>query len=286
MNEVLLEQYSEYLRLMGHRVIQTASSLWIDIRPRIFQPAPPFKFNDFYRDELSEVFKASNALACRWFDSKGSSSEASSDEATQFLYLARPPYDLSDLSQNIRHNTRRGLKRVEVRRVAFDDTTERLAYSVYADDVRRLRLMKSEKSICHRWKTWVTAIRKSRGIEFWAAWQGQTIVAFSVIIQTPWGTEFVLNRSLHSALNLYPNNALIYKITRDAFDRGSPVVSLGLSAFAGDIEGLHRFKTNMGFEALPLQEHQTWHPFVRPVSFLLKPQSLRSIYRFISRKAG
>jgi hypothetical protein len=285
MEAALLEQYCEFLHLMGHRVIRTQSALWIDIRPWVFQPAPPFRFADIHHGELNDVFKSGKALACRWFNEPDDLAAKGEAGNATVLYLARQPYDLSRLSKNIRHNTRRGLKRTEVRRVNFDDAMARLAYPIYADDTQRLGLLKGKKRLTQRWATWVKALRGAPGLEFWSAWHETSLVAFSVVIQTPWGTEFVLNRSLHSALNLYPNNALIYSITKGALDGGASVVSLGLSAFTGDIEGLHRFKTSMGFDGFALREQQTWHPVIRPFGPLLKQQRLRDAYRLVTRMA-
>jgi hypothetical protein len=129
----------------------------------------------------------------------------------------------------------------------------------------------------------VRVIREARGIEFWTAWSDGKMVAFVVTVDTPWGCEFVLTRSVHMALKLYPNNALIYTVTKRALERGAELVSLGLSSYAGETRGLHNFKVNMGYEAISLAENQAWHPIVRPFRPLLEPDRLRAIYRMVSR---
>ncbi len=281
-NPERLKEYEEFLRLVGHRVVRTPSSLWVNVRPGVFQPAPPFHLPPIEKDEIRVVFKQTNAIACRWF-SRRDGSAVSSGATTPMLYIARGPYDIALLPHNARHQTRRGLERVEVRRQDLDEATEPLAFAVYADTVRRLRLMRTDAQLNHRWQTWVQAIRRARGIEFWSGWHEGHMVAFVVTIQTPWGKEFVLTRSEQRALGLYPNNALIYTVTKQALESGNPLVSLGLSAYGGDKEGLHRFKRNLGFEAVALQENQEWHPLVRPFGPLLKPRRLQSMYRLISR---
>lgn len=283
MTQDSLQQYSDFLRLNGHRVIQTPSSLWIDVRPLVFQTAPPFNFSQIQGDEVDEVFKSNNVLVCRWFSEDRASSEGDRREHGSLLFAAKPPYDLSTLDQKARNQTRRGLERVEVRRVDLDERTERLAYDVYADNVRRLGLFKTEKHIDQRWRTWVNTIRKASCVEFWSAWQDRSLVAFTVAVRTGAETELVLQRSLYSSLRLYPNNALVYTVTKDAFERGSRLVSFGLSAYSGDKEGLHKFKIGMGFKALPLYEHLQWHPWVRPLGPLLNPQRLLSAYQRLSR---
>lgn len=276
------EQYCDFLELNGHRVIRTPSSFWIDVRPWIFQTAPPFNFDQIHTDEVDEVFKMRNVLVCRWFSAKCDSLQADAGGDGPILYAAHPPYDLSKLDQKARNQTRRGLERVEIRRVDLDEKTERLAYSVYSDNVKRLGLLKAEKHIKNRWQAWVNTIRKAGCVEFWCAWQQRSLAAFTVAVRTAQGTELVLLRSSYSALSLYPNNALVYTVTKDALERGSQLVSFGLSAFSGDKEGLHRFKINMGFKAFPLYEHHQWHPWMRPLVPLLNPQRLRNAYRKLS----
>jgi hypothetical protein len=281
MNRNSLSAYSEFLQLKGHRVIQTPSSLWIDVRPSVFQIAPPFDFDHIQQDEANEVFKSKNVLVCRWFSARNG--ESSQDVGSPMIYIAHPPYDLEHLEQKARNQTRRGLERVEVRKMALDETTERLAYSVYRDNVKRLGLIRGEQQIKAKWQSWVKAITKASCVEFWTAWHERSLVAFTVTVQTELGTELVMQRSAHSALALYPNNALVYTVTRDAFERGSKLVSFGLSSFAGEKEGLHRFKVNMNFKAVTLCEHQLWHPWVRPLSPFLNPQRLRNAYQSLSR---
>jgi hypothetical protein len=267
-------------------VIQTASAFWIDVRPRVFQTAPPFNFNQINQDEVDEVFASRKVLACRWFSSKGYATTSDYADSCTLLYAAYPPYDLSSLNQKARNQTRRGLERVEVRRIDLDEKAERLAYRVYSDNVRRLKLFRAEEQIDRRWQAWVNTIRKSECVEFWSAWQDQDLLAFTVTVRTALRTEVVLQRSSNSALSLYPNNALVYTVTKDAFDRGSQLVSFGLSAFTGDKGGLHRFKINMGFKAFPLQEHYQWHPWVRNLGPLLSPGRLRHAYQKVSRIFG
>jgi hypothetical protein len=279
----LSSEYFHYLQLSGHRVIQTSSTLWIDVRPGVFQTAPPFPFNQIQSDEVNGVFESRNVLACRWFSMNDDVTTSNSSAEGTTLYAARPHYDLSSLDPKARNKTRRGLERVEVRRVGLDDRTEPLAYDVYADNVRRLGLFKTEKRIEKRWKTWANTIRKASCVEFWSAWQDKSLVAFTLTARTALGTELVMQRSSHSALDLHPNNALIYTVTKDAFERGSPLVSFGLSAFHGDKGGLHRFKIGMGFRAFPLRQHHQWHPWVRPLGPLLNPHRLRNAYLRLSR---
>jgi hypothetical protein len=281
-NPEILNHYRDFLLLKGHRVIETPSTLWVDVRPFVFQAAPPFHLPPIGRPEAQMVFKQAPAMACRWFSVRDNQTVNYSREGP-ILYVARGAYDIMLLPHNARHQTRRGLERVEILKQALDDTAEPLAFAVYADTAKRLGLMRTSRQVRRKWRTWVKVIRESRGIEFWAAWHDKQLVAFAVTVDTPWGKEFVLTRSKGAAMNLYPNNAMIYSITKDSLAAGASLVSLGLSAYSGQTAGLHRFKLNMGFEPIPLEENHCWHLMARPFRSLLTPQRLRGICRFISR---
>jgi hypothetical protein len=277
MSEALHNQYCAFLKLMGHRVVQTPSSLWVNIRPGIFQPAPPSCLNNIPLAEVRDVLKSTNAVACRWFSPK-----CGSKSSRNILYTAKPPYDLSCLHQKARNQTRRGLERVAVRLMEPSEETLRLAYPVYIDNVKRLNLFKNEKQIADKWGTWCNTLRIARCVDLWCAWHDQTIVAFTVAVRTPWGMELVLQRSARNALDLYPNNALVYTAIRHAFEQGSPLVSFGLGAFGGEKDSLHHFKKNMGFNDQQLDEHYAWHTLVRPLTPLLNSRRLRSVYKFLA----
>lgn len=265
---------------MGHRVVQTDSALWVDIRRGIYQPAAPFA-GPITETEIEQLFQSSNAVACRWFSESGRS--AHSTPSSLSIYLASGPYDLKSVKGDARRKTRRGLERVNVRKSDLSEDVERLAYPIYVENLLRVGAMRSQKRIERKWRIWARAIRESRCVDFWTAWNGRILLAFMVAVRTPWGTQFVLHRSAQSGLSLYPNNALYYQATKEALDSGSSVVSTGLSAFSGERDGLHDFKSGMGFQVVPLAEDIAWRPFLRPVGAFLRTNYLHRLYS-VSRR--
>jgi len=280
--QVSINSYCQHLKLMGHRVAKSSSTVWVDVRPFIYQPATPFQMDTIRQADVDEVLQSANAIACRWF-SPLAVSEAAAEPDPLVVYIARPPFNLETLRGDARRKTRRGLERVEVRKASLSEEVEALAYPIYVDNIRRVGLMNSRKRILRRWQTWAAAIRGSQCVDFWTAWNETTLLAFMVAVRTPWGTQFVLHRSAQSSLPLYPNNALYYQATKDAFDSGSPIVSTGLSAFAREGDGLHEFKIRMGFEAVPLREKFAWCAFLRPFESYANSHRLRKLHAWITR---
>lgn len=273
--------YCEFLELQGHRVVQTRNTVWVDVRQKVFQPAPPFHLQSDQASEGPEALRKAGGIACRWFTPATINSVT--NQATNYasVYILRPPYDLTRIQSKARNQTRRGLERVQVRSVTFDTSVERQAFPVYADNVERLGLFKNTGQLKHRWAEWVNSLSYSRCTEFWGAWDGDLLVAFSVVVFSPWGAEIVCQRSLASYLSHYPNNALVFSIAISVFQRGVGLLSYGLGEFGSGEVGLDHFKKGMAFEEIPLQEHFCWHPALRILGRLMTANRLHTIARIL-----
>jgi hypothetical protein len=276
--------YCEYLRLQGHRVVQTDHSVWLDIRPRVFQPAPPFRMESALAREAPEALRLGGGLLCRWFTAGSPVALQNRYVAHTSVYVLRPPYDLDRIQSKARNQTRRGMERVQVRQERFDDTIAAQAFPVYADNVQRLGLFRSGDQMRQRWARWSAALSNGHCTEFWGAWDRERLVAFSAVVFSPWGVEIVCQRSLANALKLYPNNALVFRIASSVFERGATVLSYGLGEFATGQGGLDHFKIGMAFEEVRLQDHICWHPAFRLFAPLLTPQLIHALARCLRRR--
>jgi|ERR1043166_4632518 hypothetical protein len=278
--------YCQFFELQGYQVIETANTIWINVRNNVFQPAPPFNLQPEQASEAGQVLRRARGLLCRWFTPVISSDGAAQLDAHASVYLLRPPYDMGRIQSKARNQTRRGLERVRVNCVKFDAAVEQAAFSVYADNVGRLELFRTPEQLKRRWTQWVNALSRSRCAEFWGAWEDDRLVAFSVVVFSPWGAEIMCQRSLASHLNHYPNNALVFNIATSVFQRGVTVLSYGLGEFESDQQGLDHFKKGMAFEEVPLREHFCWHPALRLLNPILTAGRLRSAARLAKRCDG
>jgi hypothetical protein len=249
------------------------------VRPRVFQPAPPFHFTARREEEARAVLGQSKVLACRWFTPVAESGA----EANASVFVVRPPYDMARLSAKGRNQTRRGLERVEVRRGCFNDEVEPTARAVYFDNVQRLGLFRTEADAWKRWRQWESVLRDGSCAQFWGAWKDGALVAFSVVVPTPWGVEIVCQRSSKKFLDAYPNNALVYTIVTEAFRVGDLLVSFGLSEFGSGPGGLDHFKKGMGFEAVRLEEHYEFAFLPGAFQRWINPTRLRRCYQMVTR---
>lgn len=277
--------YCSYLRFLGHNVITTNSRLWINVRKGVYQLSPPFNFDHIQENNLKDFFrKTKTVLVVRYF----TVGDKSVDNVNTGLYIATPPYDFPRLGQKARNQTRRGLERVSIRMESLYDDIEKAAYQVYADNIRRLKVFKTDEQIRGRWEEWVNAIRNIESCELWCAYDGKEMVAFILVVWTPWGVEIGMQRFKLSASKLYPNNALLYTVANSVFDRGAELLSFGLNRYGGGKKGLDHFKKNMNFKYIPLQEHYVWNPTIRPLLSWIPPKSFHGLYgmwQWINRKS-
>jgi hypothetical protein len=276
-----ISRYCEFYQLQGRRAVQTASTVWVEVRRNVFQQSPAFNMQRNLADEAAQMLSQTRALAARWFTPAPEIIGHHETNLHTPVYLLRPPYDLNCLRANARNQTRQGLKRVEVRRTAFDIALEPHAYEVYADNTQRLGLFRSVREMRQRWAQWVETLSACACTEFWGAWEGGRLVAFCVVVFGPWGAEIVLQRSLGQSLQLNPNNALIFTIANSVFDRDEAVLSFGLGEFGANRGGLDHFKTGMAFKVIELQNNFTWHTRLRLFKHVLTPARLKWLARHL-----
>ena len=282
-SEDRLAEYCGFLELQGSRVVRTSCTLWIEARRGCFQPAPPFHLDPGQPEEAREALRLGRGLLGRWFSAVAAPTPPAEASGDCTLYLLRPPYDLYRIQSKARNQTRRGLERLQVRRARFDEALAGEAALVYADNVARLGLFRSQAQLRRRWEQWKRVLSECPCVEFWGVWSAEHLVAFAVVAHSPWGAEIVCQRSLGRALELYPNNALVHQLACDLFSRGVKLISYGLARFGQGNASLDHFKRGMGFEEVHLREHYCFHPRLRLLDVFLRPRLLQRAAHLMGR---
>ena len=118
----------------------------------------------------------------------------------------------------------------------------------------------------------------------WCAYKKEELVAFSLLVFTPWGPEIAMQRLNITHSKLYPNNALVYELSKSVFQRGAKSLSFGLNKFgATNSSGLDHFKENMNFKYVGIKEFYIWNPWINPIFkiFNINPKKLGPLHRFL-----
>jgi hypothetical protein len=117
-------------------------------------------------------------------------------------------------------------------------------------------------------------------MEVWAAWTEGRMAAFLVTVAFADRVEFMLARSRNDCLAQYPNNALLYCVTKEMLvERGMREVTFGIESLE-PVGPLDEFKFSMGFRAKPLRQVVVFHPVLAAA---LRPQPVRAL---VKRCAG
>ncbi len=201
--------------------------------------------------------------------------EANAKLHSMFLIRDISLYDLGRLSSKKRNQIRRGLERVEIRKM--DNVRDLLEQGVEINRSALLRQGWADPSST-RWfvdeKLWRQEIERTHEFgarESWGAYCSGRLVAWMQAFEVE-GIVKITNAMSHSAyLSYYPNDALFYTFLMDC--RARPGVT---SVFFGkpvDPPTLSEYKKKLGFEPVQLPVYRWLSPGVRSVL------NLRTRYR-------
>jgi hypothetical protein len=176
---------------------------------------------------------------------------------------------------------RRGLRRCEVARVSPADAA---VAGRQAHDDTLARQGRAAGLPGGDWNRFWRSVELFPEIEVWGAWVERKLAAFVVAVPFGESVELMLARSRSDCLSAYPNNALLYAVTREMLvERGIREVTFGLESLE-PVGPLDDFKFSMGFRRKPLRQRVVFHPLL---AALLRQAPVRSLlYRSAARATG
>lgn len=252
----------------GKHVIKTTACWWHSEyrQGRIYTSFPLHLSVNPTPEELSLVFrKAPHAICLRFI------SPLNGNGFESFLWVRRSPYELTGLSNNIRHNIRRGLKRCQVRPISFAELVD-LGWDAHRDTLERHG--EKAKSLGLE-----SELGECSGYEAWAAFVDKQLAAYLVTLCVDDWVQFVVMRSTNTHLKYYPNNALVFTVVKEMLSRpGVSTVSQGLEPLASK-ELLDYSKSSMGFTKEPVRQRIVVRPSLR---FFLNKHTCRLIVKMFS----
>ena len=268
--------YADFLRAMGHRVVETPSGHWYNASRFFYLSAPPHRVSSPMDDELRVVLRQWPCLGVRF----AAPCQGSGKLSYQIVCDNRE-YGLDSLSANVRSKVRRGLKRCTVARVPFDVAVS-AGRRAHADTLAR-QGRQGVMADAH-WERFWAAAAAAPGVEVWGAWSAADVLAaFLVTVTFDESVEFLLARSCSDELHAYPNNALLFHVTEEMLARrGVPEITFGLESLE-PVGPLDQFKFSMGFRARPLRQRIVFHPLLRA---LLRHAAVRALFHRWTDRRG
>jgi hypothetical protein len=260
--------FAGFLTRTGHRVLRAAGVYWYDASPGFFLSLPSHRLLRPREEELRALFRHQPCAGVRFsapLDGPG--------KLSYQIVCDDREYGLERLSANVRSKVRRGLRRSEVATLPFSAIA---AQGITADRDTLARQGRGVRLEGAAWDRFWAAAEATPGMEGWGAFVGGELAAFLVSVQLEDCVEFLLARSRSDRLDAYPNNALVFEVTRTMLkDRGVRQVTFGLESLE-PVGPLDQFKFGMGFRAAALRQRVVFHPVL---GALLAPARVRAVLR-------
>jgi hypothetical protein len=239
----------------GFKVHRTANAGWYEAGPRFLLGVPTHMPLAIDAAEARAALRATGALGVRYVSARPT------EGADSWQMIASgADYDLEKFSGNTRSKVRRGLKNNEIRRISGDELM-RTGEQAFLDTVKRQG--RADRYGIDRWHALLRAADADSGIEIWAAWHEGVMAAYLLTMVFADNCELYEARSRDDTLKHYPNNALIYHVTRHLLvERGLPQVTFGIEGLE-ELESLDQFKLALGFYKKPVRQRVVFHPLLR-----------------------
>lgn len=196
-----------------------------------------------------------------------------------WLYDCRDrSYALDKLSKEARRDARRAQRSLRIEPL---DWMTLLEHGLVAYSDTRARVGLSDGSITH-FRQRFKAFSSYPGHYAVGAWKGETLAAFMTLIVIDDWVAIEGSFSASAERDQCPNNGLAhYVLDHFLVKQGFETVSYGTSSVQETSqEGLHIYKTRVGFEAKPVHRTFILHPFLRPLANPITLWSMKTALHF------
>jgi hypothetical protein len=252
------ENYAEWLRRQGLRVLRTESSFWVEAGAHIYQAFPYHWIIQPSELEIKEFLVRERIIGLRY----STSFDADQGKVSYHAVLENNSYNLEFLSSNSRSKVRRGLKRCRI---------EPITLYVLAKDGWKLRedtLERQGRIKCMNqpaWRRICLAAEGLPGFEAWGAFVESDLAATILTAQVENVCYMLYPQSHRKYFGEYVNNALSFEVTREMLSkRGVKEVFYGLHSLDAPAS-VDEFKFRMGYTAKPVRQRVVFHPWLRPL---------------------
>jgi len=254
------ENLAVFLRLRGRKVIPAAGVFWTDFEPNSrFLMSFPDQAIPAGSSEISALLRSERALAARYPSVEG-------DGITSGLYLyRRRAYSLSDVHRQLRNGVRRGLEHCEIRPVTPDEL-RREGLALNRDTLARQKRESTEFGGKPGWRRFVDAVEACRPfVEATGAFVDGKLAAYIIGCKDNGWMHLLYQYSRASLMPMHPNHALAYSVIARALeDPAIKMICNGPKVLLQE-DGLHQFKTRLGYEVEPQQVAIQVHPWASPL---------------------
>ncbi len=252
------EIFAEWLCRLGHRIVRTASSFWVEIGPRIFQAFPYHHVIIPSHDELDLLLTRYSAIGLRY----STPWNAPYGVASYHVTFTQHKFPLTSLHKKARHDVRRGIDAASIEPISF----ERLGsegWSLRADTLQRQGRSRAETR--GEWQKLCRSAQDLQGFETWGAMVKGRLAASLIALMSEDCCSILYQQSRTEYLPLGINNALTFVFTNEVLKHpNQPYIFYGLHSLDAP-PSVDQFKFRMGYIARPVKQRVVFHPSLRPL---------------------
>jgi len=269
------ETLSEYFKRQGYRIFKSESCYWYNVQPGFYFNIPYHRLISPSKEELNKILWGIPCIAVRYFahtDCIGKSS--------YMIVCSDKNYDITSVDPKYaRRQTRRGLENFQIRQIDFKELAKHNSINIdtLIRQGRKIGIWTNK-----RWKQYCLSADGLCGLEAWGAFHEDILVAFIVAYQMDDYYEILHHSSATQYLQLYPNNALVYYLTKLKLSTDEVNhVSYGPESLDAPAS-LETFKFRMGFQKQPMKQGIVFHPIIKP---FINKFTYNLIQRFAARRS-
>jgi len=253
-----VEIFAKWLSCQGYRVERTKSSWWYNVYGLAWQAFPYHWIIEPKEEELREFLVKVHGAGLRY--STGLNSPYG--KLSYHAVFEGKNYDLNILSQNARHNVRRGLRRCKIEQITFD----RLAEEGWILQVKTLQRQRRKVRISrNKWHKLCLSAADLPGFEAWGALVNGKLVASVITFQMDNCCYMLYQQCDERYLRRYINNALSFVVTKEMLSRPHiKSILYGLHSIDAP-PNVDEFKFRMGYWPKPVKQRVVFHPILEPV---------------------
>lgn len=203
--------------------------IWIDnipweMRNKTLLPiAMPHTIKNLDRKKISEAINSYKSLLAAWTDNWDSK-----ESEWWWTVCDAKDYDLENISNRIgRRDIRKGLSNCIIKKISATYFLEN-SYEIFFNAQKSYGADEKEIITKNDYKRMIGEQSKYDGLEFWGAFIGDRLVAFSTCLVADEAVSLTTSKSNPIYHKAYPNNALFYSLTKHYLvDRGYKYVTNG-----------------------------------------------------------
>jgi hypothetical protein len=267
------ENFAEWMRYQGCRVLRTKTSFWVEQGPRVYQAFPYHWVIHPTENELRSFLKDQHAIGLRY----STSMEQNEGAYSYHVVLEKQEYKLAGLQKKSRHDVEKGLSAYRFEPVSFNRMADG-GWELRADTLIRQARTRAESK--DWWRKMCEGAGGLEGFEAWGAFSDGGQLAASLIAFTCDDCVSILyHQSRTEYLSNGVNNALAYTFTQKSLQAGKWLF-YGLHSLDAPAS-VDAFKFRMGYSAKPVRQRVTLHPGIAPLFNPLSHLFLRAARRLI-----